>query len=462
MRTDNQKRGGGASRKLPFNPALLCLTCFLLCLLPASLDAQGLKAGVARVDITPPVGLRMFGFANRTSPSIGEWDPLYARVLVLEAGGKRLGIVMLDLGRDFGPASLAKLKAATQNDVDYLLTAAIHTHSGPYIRDAYPGGTPAWETDDLEKIAEAVHEASSHLVDAKLGTGYGVAYIGHNRLRRNPDGTVSWFERDPTRIPTSPVDPTVAVLRVDTLDGTPLAILVNYACHPVILGSDNLKYSADWPGVMDHMVKQAFGGQPVVFFVQGGDGDINPYYAVTRLQQDPIRDRDWTGRRIGREVVRIAQNIPTRSVPDPSIQFAEDTMAFHVRWNPQKWQAMMVGLKRAGVQTTTVPSAIHAAVTTVLINKRIAILAMPGEPFVNYQKSFRDRCPVRDCLLMGYANGYYGYLPTIEAASWGGYGAADPATWLEVGAGDRMLDHGIIRLYQMLGKLSNVPEDLKP
>lgn len=423
--------------------------------------AQGLKAGVARVDITPPVGLRMWGFANRTSPSIGEWDPLYARVLVLEANGKRLAIVILDLGRDFGPPALDKLKVATQNDVNDLLVAAIHTHSGPYISDQYPNGLPAWETADLEKIAHAVHEASSHLVDAKIGTGYGVAYIGHNRLRRNPDGTVSWFERDPTRIPTSPVDPTVAVLRIDTVEGIPLAILVNYACHPVVFGSDNLKYSADWPGVMDRTVKQAFGNHPVVFFVQGAAGDINPYYAVTRLQQDAVRDRDWTGERIGKEVIRVARSIRTEAVPNPSIQFAEDNLAFHPRWNPEKWQAMMIGLKRAGVQTVKVPPVYNAPVTTVLINKQIALIGMPGEPFVNYQKSLRDRCPVRDCFLMGYANGYYGYLPTIDAASWGGYGAADSATWLEVGAGDRMLDHGLIRVYEMLGKLKDAPEDLK-
>ncbi|MGH9448517.1 MAG: hypothetical protein ACRD3O_22775, partial [Terriglobia bacterium] len=54
-----------------------------------------------------------------------------------------------------------------------------------------------------------------------------------------------------------------------------------------------------------------------------------------------------------------------------------------------------------------------------------------------------------------------GYLPTMRAASWGGYGAGNDATRLEVGAGNRMLDHGLIRVYEMLGKLTGVPEDLK-
>lgn len=436
----------------------LVLACCTVFLQAGAAWAEGLRAGAAQVDITPPIGLRMWGFAGRTSPSIGAWDPLYARVLVLEAGGTRLGIVILDLGRTFGPPSLSRLRASTRNDVDHLLVAAIHTHSAPYISDEYPNGTPAWETADLQKIAAAVHDASSHLVDARIGVGYGQAYIGHNRLHRNPDGTVSWFERDPTRLPTAPVDPTVAVLRVDTAEGKPLAILVNYACHPVIFGSDNLKYSADWPGVMDRVVSNAFESLPVAFFVQGGDGDINPYYAVTRIQQDAVRDRDWTGKRLGKEAIRVAKTIRTDAAPGAQIQFARDMLTFHIRWNPQKWQAMRMGLVRAGVETASAPTVIHAPVTTILIDKQIAIIAMPGEPFVAYQKSLRDRCPVPDCFLMGYAGGYYGYLPTIDAAGWGGYGAADSATWLEVGAGDRMLDHGLIRIDQMLGRF-RVPSD---
>jgi neutral ceramidase len=95
----------------------------------------------------------------------------------------------------------------------------------------------------------------------------------------------------------------------------------------------------------------------------------------------------------------------------------------------------------------------------VLIDKRIAILTMPGEPFVEYQISWRQRCPVPDAFFIGYANGYDGYFPTIRSATLGGYGAANPATWVEVGAGDRMVDAGVVRVNQMLGRLHDLPED---
>src|SRR5574337_2104268 len=94
---------------------------------------------------------------------------------------------------------------------------------------------------------------------------------------------------------------------------------------------------------------------------------------------------------------------------------------------------------------------LQLAVTTLLINKKIALMGMPGEPFVDFQINWRSRCPVRDAFFLGYTNGYYDYFPTIRAASEGGYGAADSDTYIEVGAGERMVDQALVRVYEMLG-----------
>ena len=96
---------------------------------------------------------------------------------------------------------------------------------------------------------------------------------------------MSWFERNLTQVPTTPVDGTVSVLRVDSTDGQPLAILVNYACHPVVFGSDNLQYSADFPAAMARTVEGAFAGKPLCFFLQGAPGDINPFTQLRRLSR---------------------------------------------------------------------------------------------------------------------------------------------------------------------------------
>ena len=440
--------------------------CVLALSVIASAQGATLKAGVAKVDITPPPDLSMWGYGSRKNPSTGTLDPLYARVLVLEAGETRLGLVALDLGRCFGPASLERLRneVKTSAGISYVLAAASHTHSGPVIQDDYPEGVPAWEASAIEKIAEAVREAHQRVIEVRLGTGYGTTYIGHNRLRPNPDGTVTWFERNLTKVPTSPVDPTVAVLRLDTAEGKPLAILVNYACHPVVFGADNLQYSADFPGVMTKTVEEAFGGQPLCIFLQGAPGDINPYYAVTPLEQDAVKMRDWTGQHLGEEAARVAKGIRTEAAPDASLDFAEDLLPFHLRWNPEQFEQALLatfGAKALQSYAPHMKGELKLPVTTLLINKRIALMGMPGEPFVSFQTSWRDRCPVPDAFFAGYANGYFGYFPTIRAATLGGYGAASSSTWIEVGAGERMVDHTVVKTYEMLGRLSDLPEDLK-
>src|SRR5215510_12891323 len=92
-----------------------------------------LQGGVARVEITPQIGLPMYGYRSRTSLSQGVLDPLYARVLALEAGKTRLAIVTLDLGEIFANHWLERLREAVRKSsrVSYVLVVASHTHSGP-------------------------------------------------------------------------------------------------------------------------------------------------------------------------------------------------------------------------------------------------------------------------------------------------------------------------------------------
>ena len=443
---------------------------FLCCIVAATLTcgcvarAANLRAGLAKVEITPPAGEQMWGYENRTQPATGALDPLYARVLVLDSSDTRLGLVTLDLGRVFGPASLDELRAAARrNGISCLLVTASHTHSGPVVQDEYRDGTPAWERKALSNIEESLKTATDNLADARIGVGYGDAYIGHNRLKVNEDGTVSWFEVNQTKIATAPVDPTVSVLRIDKTDGRPMAVLVNYSCHPVVFGPDNLQYSADYPGMMTRVVEGALGGNSMAFFLQGAPGDINPYYAVTPLKEDAAGRRDWTGKTLGEEATRVATHIQTKSDPNASIKFVEEKLPMHIRWDIEGFR---LGLKRFlgdayDKYVSTIKPNLELPVTTVLINKQIALMTMPGEPFVDFQINWRQRCPVPNAFFLGYTNGYIGYLPTIRMASLGGYGAGSSSTWVEVGAGERMVDRAVVHTYEMLGRLYAEPEEIR-
>lgn len=433
----------------------------------APIPAATLKGGVAKVEITPGFGLAMYGYANRTNPSQGLLDPLYARVLALEAGETRIALVTLDLGRVFRKTRIDQLRETVRKSskVSYVLVNASHTHSGPALQDdCSTKPVPAWETSALDKIAKAIDEAYQRLVPVQLGTGYGTAYIGHNRLRVNADGMAVWFERNLTKIPTSPVDPTLSVLRFDSIDGKPLAVLVNYACHPVVFGRDNLQYSADYPGVMMRTVEKAFDGAPLCFFLPGAAGDINPYFAVTPLEEDAVKMRDWTGEQLGQAAIRVAKNIKTQSAVEANLDFSEDLLPARLRWNAEKIREGLIksrGQQAADEYVSCLKPEFQLPVTTVLINKQIALMGMPGEPFVEFQMNWRARCPVRDAFFLGYTNGSFGYFPTIQATTRGGYGAATLATQVEVGAGERMVDHALVKVYKMLGRLSDLPEGLR-
>jgi neutral/alkaline ceramidase-like enzyme len=443
-----------------------------LVFLPSELAAAGLRAGVARADITPPAGLPMYGYMDRTEPATGTLDPLEARVLVLEAGKEKLALITLDLGRDFGPASMANLEEAIRRStgISHFFINASHTHSGPNILDVYPPDqTPAWETAALDEITRAVAEANARLEDVRLGVGRGRVYIGYNRRVVQTDGTVTMLWTNPGHEATSPLDPTVTVLRLDHADGSPMAILVNYACHPVIFGADHLEYSSDFVGVMRKTVEEGFGGKPRALFIQGADGDINPYDATTPMNQGAVAKRDATGAPLGREALRVAEHIKTAPAGDASLQIVEDDLAVPIRWNAKKFRD---GLLQAFgprvfedhaelVNQDPAPHALPLKLVTVLLNRRIALVGLPGEPFVDFQINFRDRCPVPYVFFAGYTNGYYDYIPTIQAASEGGYGAGDSNTYVEPGTGERMVNLALTRLYEMLGRLTDVPEDLK-
>ena len=241
---------------------------------------------------------------------------------------------------------------------------------------------------------------------------------------------------------------------------------MNYACHPVVFGSDNLSYSSDFVGVMRDTVEKAFDQKPLCLFLQGADGDINPYYATTLLSDGAAAKRQWTGGQLGKEAVRVAKAIHTDSAGDAAIDFADDVMTFQLRWPARKFREGL--MKTYGphvfedhadlMAEEPPPNHFELHVTTVLLNKRIALIGMPGEAFVNFQINWRDRCPVPDALFLGYSNGYFDYFPTIDAAAQGGYGAGDSNTYVEVGAGERMLRQALIRVYEMLGKLRDDPE----
>jgi hypothetical protein len=436
----------------------------IISLVSFHVEAQTFRAGVARADITPPVGVEMWGYTDRASGATGTLDPLYARALVLDDGKTRVAVVTLDLGRSFGRASMDDVRTRVRKDhrIDDVIFIASHTHSGPVIEDFYEGGkVPDWEQRALDRIVGAIGEAAGKTVAARIGVGTGQIIIGHNRRMVEGDGRVRMLWRNATAQPTGVIDPSVGVMRIDDQQGRPMAVLVNYACHPVVFGSDNLRYSADYPGAMASFVERSFGGDPICFFLQGAPGDINPLNDKTPLEEDADNEMRRVGERIGKEVARVAKTIQTAAPAAPELALLTEDLKFKNRWNLEKLRAGLAasfGPRLASRYEKYIVPEMALTVTTLVINREIALVGLPGEPFVGLQLMLKERSPLAMTFLCGYTNGYFGYFPTIRDAVSGGYGADSVVTRVEVGAGERMVDRGIINIYRILGRLKDRPE----
>jgi hypothetical protein len=241
------------SRKLSF----LVLLIVAATRVPASAADGPLLAGVATVDITPPPGQMLWGYSNRRHAATGTLDPLMAKAVVLRSGDRSAAIVSLDLGRTPEEALLALVRQRTQREcgVGQLFITASHTHHAPAM-ESTPDQPNPYAEQVAQHIGDIICRAAQNLTPVKIGVGRGVADWSHNRRRFLPDGRVAMQWRNAQREPTEPVDRQYAVIRLDRADGSPLAVLFNYACHPVVLGPDNYEYSADYVGSVCALVEQ--------------------------------------------------------------------------------------------------------------------------------------------------------------------------------------------------------------
>jgi hypothetical protein len=401
--------------------------------------AAELSAGVARVEITPPVGFPMGGYAARQGNSTGVHDSLFATVLLLKAEGGSVAIVSCDV-LSFPSERIVTL-ARERKLADHVLIAATHSHSGPVTwRDkSWPKLESSWYADTEDKILRAIEEATKKLFPARIAAGFGEIYLGHNRRKVAADDKVAMLWRNAERAPTSPIDPTVGVIRVDDDTGKTRVALVNYACHAVVLGPDNRQISADYPGYVRQRIEQALPGA-LCLFVQGGAGDINPYHDKQPIAENGFGEAEKAGNALAEEALKIVANLKPAANPSAKLQAVAEVREFRDRWDATK--------------------TIQAGLTTLLLNNSIAIATIPGEPFVDLQIALRDKSEVPHTFLFGYtfsAGGeWIGYVPTLKAATEGGYGAGY-STNIEVGAGEAMIDRHIVNLFMMLGKLKKSP-----
>jgi hypothetical protein len=351
-------------------------------------------------------------------------------VLVIESGDNNIALVTCDL-RSFVSTRVGEL-AKQKYGIRNTLIDVSHTHSGPLTWEL----RSPWYGAAEDKMVQAIGEAKSAEFPAILEVSAGRIYLGHNR-RKMIDGKGYMWWRNADQLPSHPVDPAVNALEVKDDAGKIRAVLVNYACHPSVLGPDNYEYSADYPGAMKSYIEGQIPGATALF-VQGGAGDINPYRDKEPVAGQGFQAMTDMGQSLGKYVVSILGKAKPISGP---LRTASEIIDVKNRWNPS--ESLPVGY------------------TVGAFGDSMCFAALPGEPFVELQMTFREKAECGNAMLFGYSYSvggvWAGYIPTLLASVQGGYGA-DYNTTVSVGTGERLIDRAVVKLFQLRGALKDLPD----
>jgi len=400
-----------------------------------------LQAGVSRVTITPPVGIYLIGFAARAGGSRGVRDDLCATALALSDGATEALIVSCDLlivHHDLVRRVRQEASARTGVPGENILFCATHTHSGPpaCTTPDSPSMLQAYVDNLAALLAGAILMAHDRLAPARFGFGRGEARIGVNRRLTRPDGLTVIAAN-----PAGPLDPEVGVLRVDAADGRPLAVVVNHACHPVVLGSDSNVVSADWPGAMRRVVEQASGAK--CLFLQGACADVNPLPGGPTDCEDVL---ERLGTEVGSQVIAAWARAKPQAAD--TVRVAGERLLVPL-WRASQYEReapALVELAEAGressrdalrarldASTPWTPEVVGvrgarqgdeqllAVELQVLRVGEVAVAAAAGEIFVETGLAVKRCSPIPNTMFAAYSNGLAGYFPLPEDYPRGGY-----------------------------------------
>ena len=421
---------------------LTCGHCLLF--LAAAVAAEPtFTVGFAKRDITPQAATPMWGYGARHAMlSQGAADPLMAKAVVIEAGNERLAIVGMDIGRGPTAAMMERIRSsvAEKAGVGHVMIAGSHTHHGPVIELTNREGFGKGKFDDTvayterlpELLIEAIVAAKNNAVPARIGVAKKDLELNRNRHTKRPH---------------KPTDPMLGVIRFDDAAGKPIAVIANYAAHPVTMDTKLLKFSADYPGAMQKRVEDSL--KTNCLFMQGASGDLSTNRGDLTGEQ--------YGKALGDHVVALAKSIETKRPDKPSIQAKENRFKFASRVdfsNPVLVSLFETAFFPELVQNYAreFASGIQPELTTVLLNGEVALVGGSGEFFCNHANRLKERAYVDDTFFFGYCNGHHMYFPTIEAVSEGNYGADAATSPVQIGAGEQMMDQALINIYTMLGR----------
>ncbi len=444
--------------------------------LPTAAAGGEFRAGAAKVDITPAVGVSLDGSISKNGPVTSIHDPLHARALVLDDGQSKIAIVVVDqcmTAREVFDRAKAEVSNVTDIRRDRMLMAATHTHAAP--RTIHIGREPVddqYHQDLSKKIAAAVVTANHHLAPAEIGFGSFTLpdLIACRRflcepgsVGKNPFGElgeqIKSVAGSSTRVirPAGPVDPQFSVISVRHVDGSPICVLGNFSVH-YCGGYQRGAVSADYFGYYGKAIESALSSDialngksshpPVIGIMSNGTSGNTGAFTRGGKKRAPFEAIEYYGRTLADQSIDAIDAIDhhrnvtidmlekeielaVRKPTDARLAWAEQVLSAKEQELPHRWSKVYAQETRHLGQYADTEKLI---LQTIRIGD-IAIASAPCEVFAETGLAIKNASPFASTFNMELANGYGGYLPPREQHELGGY-ETWPArsSFLEIGA----------------------------
>ena len=404
--------------------------------------AGRLVAGTASIEVTPPLGTTMGGYASRDHGAEGIHDPLFARALALGDGDTTLLLITCDVisfDYSFIDPLLERIERRTGVPGSRVLVSNTHTHSGPL--------TPGVLGDDMVdpeyidvlagKLLSIAELATGAMRPATVGFARRDVQVGYNRRAMTPD------QVDAGEAMRGPLAPFADVMAVRDESGAFMASWFCHAAHAVVLGGDNYLLSADYPGPAQAAVQAVHPGCTAMF-AQGCCGDIN----AVRSRPGTFEEVRSRGHKLAGVVLAAMEEaepltdvtlasatkrleLPLQDPPpveELETQLAEMKVAHDeakaagdrvqeqvLRWRMWRREEMLEPAERGATDLTR-----RFDVTALRIGPA-AIVGLPGEVLVEYALWIDRDSPFTPTIVPAYTNGMVGYVATASAIARGGY-----------------------------------------
>ena len=432
---------------------------------------HSLQIGAAEVPITPPLGVSIAGYyEDRKADDVH--DDLYAHAVVLSAGDTSAAVVVCDLiglNRDLTLEAREIIEQHTGIPPSRVMVTCTHTHTGPVTSkraSRIMSADPAYLDVLTRKIADSVRLAYMRRQPATVEVGRGRAegmafnrrfWMKDGTLRTNPYSQVAEIDR-----PAGPIDPEVGILLARATDGSPIAVVSNYALHADEVGGTAI--CADYQGVQARVLKRVLGEGCVVLCPNGCCGDINHYDVSKPPPQKGFRVAERSGMVLAGEVIKrltdLAEaqgsglfagsqvlDIPLRVPTEEEVAWAEKAINGEMHGFDDQGLAVVRAHRILGIRDSGL-SQIPVEVSVISWGNW-AMVGLPGEVFVEHGLRIKEQSPFGHTLVAELCNDSIGYVPTQAAYDQGGYEPNNSR--VQPGSGEKMVEVALELLQRAKG-----------